>query len=187
MSTWTSKLALTAVAALAACDGFEPVTRTAPSAVMVPGDIVVTGPVGYCIDEGATRLGAGEAFVLLGSCAAITRDGAQPTPSDPTIMAVSVRSGVDVSLDELALLFSLEGAHVPGAEASAVLETDLEPDALFLRTNEGRAETWRALLPVSGTLISARVLYPPEEPTAPEVARAALDALAQALVAANTG
>ncbi|MEL7345075.1 MAG: hypothetical protein AAFN59_09485 [Pseudomonadota bacterium] len=189
MSTWTSKLALGAVLFLAGCgdgfDAFAPATRTAPDAVAVTGDIVVTGPAGYCVDEGATRLGQVEAFVLLGSCAAITRDGRQPSPRDPAIIAVSVRAGVDVSLDDLSTLFGGVEPPVPGDQNAAVLQADLGSDALFLRTSDGGTETWRALLPVAGTLISARILAAPATPMTPEATRAALDDLTQALVAAN--
>lgn len=185
MSTWTSKAALTAIALLAACEGYEPATRAAPSRVLVPGNVIVTGPAGYCIDQGATRLGEGEAFVLLGSCAAITRDGAQPTPQAPAIIAVSVRSGLDVSLDDLASLFT--PGSIPGDGSESVLSAERDNAVLFVKSDDGAGATWRALLPLDGNLISARVLSPPREPVSPESERAALGALARALRSANAG
>lgn len=81
MYIWTSRRRLAALAiALALLGGcFETealnrlgapaATPTGPNAISVlEGVITVAGPEGYCIDEGATREGANNAFVLIMRC-----------------------------------------------------------------------------------------------------------------------
>lgn len=187
MSTWTSKLALSASLFLAACQGtdlFAPATRTAPSEVLLPGNVVVTGPAGFCIDEVATRVSEAGAFILLGSCAAITRDGRQPAPENSAILAVSVRQGGAISLEDLEAVLD-NSASIPGTPGTSLVEKEVADGAILLKTTDDRGEDWRALMPVPGGLISARVLSAPQKPVGPETSKAMLGELASALSRAN--
>lgn len=185
MSTWTSRtgLLLAAGLGLAACDGGDIVgmglglSRSAPQAIAVAGDsVVVAGPPGYCVDRAASRDGQ-KAFVLLGSCASLTRSADSPSPAEPGIVTVVVSSDpaayidVDSSLPALtAFMKSDQGKAVlsrSGRSADVeVLGTRSQEGVLFLRLRDrsggplaGAApDYWRAILDVNDKLVTISVL-----------------------------
>ena len=66
---------------------------SAPTSVSVGDQITVAGPSGYCVDTSASRTGDSGAFVLLGSCASISRSLMAARPKYPAILTASVSGG----------------------------------------------------------------------------------------------
>lgn len=210
MSTWISKsVAQRAVAAtlamtLAAC------VATGPSgtrAVAVSGGAVtVTGPQGYCIDRGATREGASGAFVLFGTCAALTGSGAAGQPAKAAVLTASVGQPAAAGVDLAANLPAMANffRSVPGRAALSrsgdagtvrVDETGRSGDALYVRLSDRSAATgqsvepgyWRALIPVRGRIVTLAVLSPAQAPLTSSEQRALLDRFVARMRAANPG
>jgi hypothetical protein len=168
-----------AVLPLAACTGGLDfgsgvfATRDAPERVVVAErSVVVGGPVGYCVDPSATRDGV-KAFVLLGSCASITRDPDRARPLAPGLVTVVVSSDpatfVDVPTQARALgdYFRTpagRGALSRSGDAATVeiLDTRIRDGILFLHARDragglarGVADDyWRAFLSVNGRLVT---------------------------------
>jgi hypothetical protein len=180
MSTWISRiLGAAAVLPLAACSGGFDIgsgafaTRNAPERVLVAErSVVVGGPVGYCVDPAATRDGV-KAFVLLGSCASISRDPDQSRPEAPGLMTVVVSSDPATFVDvprqaaELGGYFRTEAGRAAlsrtGKAATVeVLDTRIRNGVLFLHARDtagGLArgvsnDYWRAFMSVNGRLVT---------------------------------
>ena len=216
MSTWISKgLFAGALLALAACaDGIEmglgaagqEMVRDAPDRVVVTGDrVIVAGPPGYCIDGSATRDTGNAAFVLLGSCASISRDPAQPRPAVPGLLTVSVAPSSVESPDFSGQVDLLE-AYVRSDEGRAalsrrgaaaeleILETLTVDGALYIHARDRSRvrgarignEYWRALMGVEGHLVTASGVSFADQPMTREAGLELLDSLAQRLRGVNT-
>ncbi|SLN35679.1 hypothetical protein PSA7680_01679 [Pseudoruegeria aquimaris] len=138
--------------------------------------VVIAGPAGYCVDLAASRQRDGEAFVLLGSCAAITQDARHREPAVRAVITASV-SGLEAGYTIAQTLPSLEryfrseeGRRILSrdgrAESIDVLETRTEGRVFYVRTRDlaqgaaagGSAEYWRAFFDVDGHIVSASVL-----------------------------
>jgi len=102
---------LIAILPLAACDaigaGTFGASDTSEPVRKVPlfgGEVVVSGPVGYCIDPTSLRRRGGGHVILLASCAGLTGQPAMTV--DPAVMTVSVlpadRDARQPTADELA-------------------------------------------------------------------------------------
>ncbi|MEL6642406.1 MAG: hypothetical protein AAFQ79_00615 [Pseudomonadota bacterium] len=213
MSTWISKaLIAAAVLTLAACeDGFDmglgiagqSLTRTAPEVVSVTSDsVIVAGPPGYCIDGSATRDTGTAAFVLMGSCASISRDPAQPRPAVPGILTVAVApSGAPAVADrtrELETYVRSEAGRAAlsrggDAQSLEILETITADGALYIHARDvetGRGgrigqEYWRALMGVEGHLVTASVVSFADQPMTRDMGLFLLEALAARLRVIN--
>lgn len=210
MCTWISKsaarrvAAATLVATLAAC------VATGPSgtrAVAVSGGAVtVTGPEGYCIDRGATRESASGAFVLFGTCAALTRSASAGQPARAAVLTASVGQPAAVGVDLAANLPAMAAffRSVPGRAALSrsgdagtvrVEETGKAGDALYIRLSDRSAAAgqsvepgyWRALIPVQGRIVTLAVLSPAQAPLTSSEQRALLDRFVARMRAANPG
>ncbi len=130
LARWPAMLALAGV--LAGCLGFAD-GKAVDSVLVARGEVGVAGPRGYCIDTGATRDTAAGAFVLLGSCAALSGNPRAPHPDRPAILTAAVSDAG-------------AGPSIAGALS------DL-PE--FLATRAGRASLSRTGDPDSVTLHSA--------------------------------
>lgn len=190
--------------AIAGCGAGIPVTRKAPEAVRVAGEsVVVAGPPGYCIDSAASGERAAGAFVLLGSCASLSRDASLPHPSEPGVLTVTVSPGeigpgtVSPLLSELEAFFRTDPGRAAlsrdGRAASvAILETRIEDGALFLHARDassprrGIAEDyWRALFGVNRRLVTLSVNGFSAAPLSDRAGLSTLDAFAARIRAAN--
>jgi hypothetical protein len=178
MSTWISRAgAGLAALALTGCSGFVDVGRAAPQTVSVAGDsVVISGPPGYCVDRSAVRDDLDGAFVLLGSCASISRDASRPHPEAPGLLTVTVSNGIIDNgnttgfLEDLAAFFKTDDGRSAlsrdGTAASVELvETRIEDDILYLHAKDssGQAlgvadEYWRALFGVRDRLLTVTVV-----------------------------
>ena len=163
--------ALGAAALLAACTAPVEVTRSLP----VSDGITIAAPPGYCIDRQASRVEEnGGAFVLLGSCAAISQDARAPQPATPGLLTVTVSDKPVLFNDEqigaaLGPFFkTTEGRAIlsrsGNPSAVDILDTDVTQDALILHfTDESVAqlglspEHWRALFRLDGRLVTVAV------------------------------
>ncbi len=178
MSTWISKVGPgLAVLVLTGCSGLVDVGRAAPQTVSVAGNsVVISGPPGYCVDRSAVRDDQDGAFVLLGSCASISRDASRPHPEAPGLLTVTVSNGVIDSgnatgfLEDLAAFFRTDDGRAAlsrdgNAESVDLLETRIEDGILYLHATDssGQAlgvadEYWRALFGVRDRLLTVTVV-----------------------------
>lgn len=207
MSMPISRLSATILAApllLAACLPAVEVGRAAPSAVRVAGDsVVVAGPSGYCIDpRSSIDSGAEGAFVLMGSCAAISRSARAPRPAEPALVSVTVSetpSGISVaelSADLAAYFKSPEGraalSRAGDPATVTILETRMFDGALYIRARDSSAggggmaaETWRAILNIGDRLLTVAVAGFAERPLSPSAGFATARDTARRIKAAN--
>lgn len=99
MSTWISDgrpsgqrrvwAVLAVLIPLAGCLEMPGAGPDAVRAVAVQrGDVVITGPRGYCVDPASVRRGQGTGFALLASCESLT--GQAAVRVEPAVMTVSV-------------------------------------------------------------------------------------------------
>lgn len=185
MSTWTSKaLFLSACLGLAGCQeldfsslglGGSLFSREAPAAVQVSrGEVTVSGPPGYCVEPQQLRDTDAGSFVLLGSCAAISNDGAQPRPDTLALLTVSVGPGAskaispaDAETVQTYVTTAAGRAQLSRSgrpETVEILETRTFGPALFVHARDlGQPsrlladDYWRALFTVKGRIISISV------------------------------
>lgn len=201
MFTWTSKVkkpfcAATWIAAslllVAGCEtqpmvtsaqGAKDLARLAPSKVSVtnPG-LVIAGPRGYCVDPSASTNAPDNAFVLLGSCAAIARTDAVPEPKTLAVLTATVRDNaggysIRQTMPVLDRYFrSDEGRKTLSrdnrAQTVQVMDTRQEGDAFFvLAKDQSRSiapelsdSSWRAFFDVEGRIVSASVVGTRQQP-----------------------
>jgi|SynMetStandDraft_2_1070026.scaffolds.fasta_scaffold06729_2 hypothetical protein len=210
MCIWTSKARATAsllVASLllAACFENASLSRatsrggdgpSGPAAVSVlDGSVTVTGPAGYCVDESGTRESANEAFVLLVRCVATRRNS--PILS-ATVTGLMAPGSADAdNLMRLGTFLDTRGGRRQlsrdgDASDVTIIETRVEDGALWLRIEDsGNPDTfepgyWRAILPVSGRVVTLSVLSSRAHPVAEERGLMVLRDFVAALRSRNT-
>jgi hypothetical protein len=210
MSTWISKggargasLALLALT-LAACVATGPAGTRAVA--VSGGAVTVAGPQGYCIDRAATREGASGAFVLFGSCAALTGSRAAGQPARPAVLTASVGrpavEGADLvaSLPAMAAFFrSTPGrAALSGSGDAGTVQVEKvsqSGDVLYIRLSDSAAAAgqsvepgqWRALTAIRGRIVTLAVLSPRRAPLSSAEQRAVLDQFVARMRRANAG
>lgn len=204
MSTWTSRGALLALLLAAGCAAPVDVARLAPERVRLAEGIVVAGPPGYCIDPRAVRETGAAAFVLLGSCAALSDGGIAAEPLAPGVLTVLVSpagGGAAFSASSAAQLrrfFESEAGRASlsaegRAETVEVLETRAEGGLMFVRardTSRGRPagvadDYWRAIFDLNGRLVTATVIGLETRPLASDDGLRTLAELTSRLVREN--
>lgn len=145
----------------------------APSQVQVMSKgFTVAGPKGFCIDRDAMREDAEGAFVVLGSCAAISGNPRDAKPSHPALLTASVTPAsapLDAeAFDRMVAFFSTEPGRIALARsdnASEVTVVDLfRDDGLVLvhaedgdRTGDVAGDYWRAVFQAAGHLVTVTV------------------------------
>lgn len=206
MSTWINRGpgAVALALALAACVATG--TSGTRAVAVSGGAVTVTGPQGYCIDRGATREGASGAFVLFGTCAALTGSASAGQPAQAAVLTASVgqpaAEGADLSatLPAMASFFP----SVPGRAALSrsgdagtvrVHEVTRAGDVLYIRLSDSAVAAdqsvqpgyWRALMPVRGRIVTLAVLSPARAPLTFADQRAILDRFVARMRGANAG
>lgn len=138
------------------------------------GAVTIAGPPGYCIESSATKESEVGAFVLLGSCAAITNSPRLAKPDTPALLTASVTSQkgttVENSLDRLKSFFESESGRAAlsrngDARSVQVLETLKADGALYLRIRDESPgalpglmnEYWRGVLDVGDRVVTITV------------------------------
>lgn len=181
MSIWTFRAATPlalSLSILSGCLDAPGFGATAPQTVAVAqSSVVIGGPKGYCIDRSASRLNGDSAFVLLGSCAAITRKATVGGVARPAVLTASVTrepgDGPGLLADPAALK-----RYVASPAGRAALARDTSPDSvrilgtigengaflIHLRDSSqaeipGMEQTyWRGLTELNGRLVAVSVL-----------------------------
>ncbi|MBN2907654.1 MAG: hypothetical protein JXJ18_13170 [Rhodobacteraceae bacterium] len=179
---------LVAALALSGCVGTGPqagsgtggfaFSRAAPQKLAVAGGTVtIAGPQGFCIDGRASRDGADGAFVLMASCAAITRNRKAPVPPEEALLTASVspQPGPGGSAKDRALVLKRYFASDEGRAAlardgrpgSIAIDEMRDRDGLFLIHARDRSaglasglrdDFWRAIFEVNGRIVTASVV-----------------------------
>ncbi|WP_347312355.1 hypothetical protein [Defluviimonas sp. SAOS-178_SWC] len=211
MSTWISKAGLVASVCLAlgACVPGAPLLSggTATRAIAVSGGaVVVTGPQGYCIDRSAVRDRPDAAFVLFGTCAALSGSASAGQPARPALLTAAVLPNAPEA-PALAASFPVLAAFfrsAPGraalsrsgkGEAVEVLDVTSKDDVLFLHVKDSSAATgpavdadyWRAVLALRGRMVTLSALGLKDRPLSSSEKRRVLEALVAQMRAANAG
>ena len=204
MSIWISRpgfLAAPLLLALTGCAAGPDVgkanfgiSRNAPKSIAVADkSIVIAGPPGYCIDRAGSRLNGGSAFVLLASCASISRRADAGAPSSPGILTASVARATSQGPSLGASLGTLEAfvaspagraalARDGRAESVEILDIRREAGALMIRlrdTSQGAMSGmedvyWRGLSDVNGRLVAVSMLSFSDRPLPKEAGLATL-------------
>lgn len=217
MSTWTSRgpaaqgaarkgAALLLTLALSGCV-VAGTSGPAPRAVAVAGGAVtVAGPAGYCIDGSASRDAAAGAFVLLGTCAALSGSAAAGQPAKPAVLTASVvpgagdEAGFVAAFPAMARFFgSATGraalSRAGRAETVQVAGVTSRGDVMFLNLTDTAALSgqrvepgyWRAILTLRGHLVTLSVMSLADRPLGAAEKRQVLDAFVARMRAANGG
>lgn len=179
---------------------------SAPTSVSVGDQITVAGPSGYCVDTSASRTGDSGAFVLLGSCASISRSLMAARPKYPAILTASVSGGgpdtdtFKASFPSMAKFLSSAAGRAAlsrsGKAASVnIAQIGSAGDAMTIRATDTAAapgqnvepEYWRALMSIKGQIVTLTVMGLKDKPLSSEVKRALLDAFIARIRAVNAG
>ena len=195
---------------LAACvtEGAGPATgKPAPARMAVSGGaVVVGGPQGYCIDTGASRDGQDAAFVLLGSCAAISGSFRALSPKRPGVLTASVAAGqadagtFSASFPAMARFLSSPAGRAAlsrsGKAESIVIRSITSADGVMFVHAEDKApapgqdldaDYWRALLVVKGRVVTLSVLALSDKPLTAEAKKTLLEGFVAKIRALNGG
>lgn len=145
----------------------------APAQVRVlSGSFAVSGPRGFCIDQGATREDSAGAFVLLGSCSAISgnpRDAKARKPAVLTASVVPAATGIDTAaLDRMAAYFATDAgraalARADGGGQVSLLDLSREPGLVLIHAADHEpapgmsADYWRGVFDAGASLVTVTV------------------------------
>lgn len=161
---------------------------------VVAGSVIVSGPVGFCVDTLASRDGESSAFVLMGSCRALGAGIFAPAPRTSAILTASViagGAGFAADIEGLASFFAGEAGRAAlsrsGDPASVeVLETLGWNDAFLIHAQDSSAadgtgqdvepDYWRAILGINGQLVTLTALGHRSRPLSAAQKRAVLGA-----------
>ncbi|ARC87311.1 hypothetical protein [Rhodovulum sp. MB263] len=165
--------------------------------IVADGRVAIVAPYGFCVDESASRDDEDGAFVLLASCAALTRGAEAAVPAEDAILTVSVAPspGPGGSPEDRALVLRRYFASELGRAVLArsgdpadveLLGTDTR-GAVFLVHSvdrgpglaEGlRPDSWRAVFEANGRIVTAAATGFASRPIGDQSARALLQDLA---------
>ncbi|MCB2109438.1 MAG: hypothetical protein H6895_04070 [Defluviimonas sp.] len=206
MSTWTSKPARRLCRALAlalAVAGPAVAEDSAPRAVSVSqGGLVVTGPSGYCVDMHASRDGTAGAFVLFGTCAALSGKSGFGRPSRPGVLTASVIDGAPAEgiaslLPEMAAFFATPAgkralSRSGNPETVELRGSYIEGTTLYLDIVDRAASAqrvapgyWRAVLALNGRTVSLSVMSLADDPLGESEKRRLLQSFVARMKSAN--
>lgn len=189
MSIWTSKpTAFVLIAALAGCVGVGGFS-TPRSAPVLGGALNVGVPAGYCVDRKASREKKDSAVILMGRCA-------DNLSAAAALVTVSVGPGGSAGVmtaggPALAAFFkSPQGRATLSRDGRAsdvrVLQAIGVGTALLLHlTDREQGEYWRAVVGMSGRLVTISASGTEESPLPPELGRKLVDQSLAALTLAN--
>ncbi|PIE16071.1 MAG: hypothetical protein CSA68_04225 [Rhodobacterales bacterium] len=178
--------------------------QPAPEQVSVSGkQVVIAGPKGFCIDPTETRDKAENAFVLLGSCQAISNSLFKPAPKVPAVLVATVSghtksAPIAESTDTLRKFFASEPGRAAlsrdgKAETVEVLKTSSRDGVFYIHARDSSHEAlagageeyWRALFNIKGRIVSASVFGLKEKPIPAATGYALLSDFTQRIRAKN--
>ncbi len=161
----------------ASTGGIGTTTKAARDITVTPDSIVISGPPGYCVDPSSSQGNAVIPFVVMGNCAAISRNSRDAQPAYKAVLTASVgdvgsgdalMQGGDDLLTEF--FWSDEGRQTLSRSGDPsqleLLDSFISNDIYFIHTNDTSRsmlldispEEWRAYFDVRGRLISLAVL-----------------------------
>jgi hypothetical protein len=166
----------------------------APQRLSVAGGaVVVAGPEGYCVDRPASRNAEAGAFVLVASCAALSRKSNAPRPRVPALLTASVTgappAGADLARQVArmkAFFASAEGraalARDGRAESIEIIQMFARDGAFLIHARDASAgaapalgpEYWRAIFEVNGRMVTASVAAFADRPISDDAGQATL-------------
>ncbi|MDV7141335.1 hypothetical protein R3X27_01430 [Tropicimonas sp. TH_r6] len=139
--------------------------------------VVVSAPRGYCIDRLATLSGQTAAFVLLGSCRAITGDSRAARPETPGLLTAAVDgSGTQFPSEaELSRFFASDTGRAALSRSGDPLAMTLgasynRQGVFYLHASESddttkqRAQSWRAVFELNGRMVTTTLRDLPGQP-----------------------
>lgn len=178
--------------------------KPAPRALaLLNGGIVIQGPTGYCFDMTVLRSEAANAFVVLGSCAALEGRGQQGKQS--AILTATVTTPAELGAP-LAQTFPAMAAFLqsePGraalsragdARSVRVVSVSASDDVLYLRAADAAASVWgqpveqdywRAVFEVNGRYVTLATLGLKDRPLGAAEKRRLLEAFVRSVRKAN--
>lgn len=179
-------------------------TGGAPAEAVVTSDlVVVTGPPGFCIDDGATRAEGDTAFVLLGNCAAISGSRRAAQPDVPVVLTAAISDASDEgsiaeSVSDLDTYFRSEDgmrllSRTQDPESVTILETAVRGDMFLLHATDTSAgavegvgdDYWRAYMDLGPRIATLSVLALEEAGVTREQSLATLMSFTGSVQAAN--
>lgn len=213
MSTWTSSpeifLAALCCAAVIFCASLgnasafrgEQVEQVAIGATSLPvleDSVVISAPNGYCIDPLATLAGQRAAFVMMGSCRAITGDVHATEPQVHGLLTASVGGGAKAlpSHGELSRFFA-------SPDGRAALSRTGDPKGMELGTSYSRGgvfylhaseydgdpamggQSWRAVFEINGRTVTATLRDLPGHPIPANEGFRTVERLVDQIIAAS--
>lgn len=137
--------------------------------------VTISGPRGFCVDPSATKDRDGQAFVLLGNCAAITRSSDVPQPRVRALLTAAVREtdAIEVASQSDALAAFLRSdagrtmlSRDQDPESVEILDSFQRGDVLYVHARDDSAgyapgmspDHWRAIFDLEGRVVSVAVL-----------------------------
>ena len=193
MYIWTSKAHCFALSLLLAGCQMEPGAFAAPGQTgaisVLGGAISVAAPSGYCVDQKSARQQADGAVVLMGRCSG--RSSLAPAVISVTIGAAGSAGVVADGGAALAAFFQTVGGRAALSRTSMAENVQIvqaaNSDGVFtLRIAEaGVGDYWRAIVGVSGRLVTLSVQGPAGSSLDAVTGRKLLGASVMAMRSAN--
>lgn len=205
-------ISLLAPLALVACGEIPDVTsafggslflREPVREVSVADDsVTIAGPFGYCIDTASLESGEAGVFVLLGSCASLSRARDAGRPRVPGILTATVSefegASSSDSVQRLAAFLQTEDgrralSRSGDPDTVQIIWARPEGDALYLHARDTSPDPlpdvspayWRAFLAIEGRIVTVSVVPFAERPMSPDTGLRTLDAFVRQVEARN--
>lgn len=172
---------------------------------VLDGSVIVAGPPGFCVDTSTSHDDGTGAFVLMGSCASISRSLIATRPKTPAILTATIsRSAPDgpplvASFPELAKFLASDAGRAAlsrsgNAKTVAIALVTAIDDVMYVRASDSAAaqgrevdpEYWRALFQVNGQIVTVTVLGLTEYPIDADAKRALLDQMVTKIKASSS-
>lgn len=139
------------------------------------GKIVIAAPRGFCVDPKTLRDAPGASFVLFGHCPAMARDPAQPRPSAPVLLSVTLGPEDNLSdsarIKTIAAFFETDIGRATLARSGRTEDVDLiearpGQGRLLLKIRDRSAPAsvaeaqvfWRMITVIEGRIASLSVM-----------------------------
>jgi len=137
--------------------------------------VLIAGPAGYCVDRTQTRDSDRGVFVLLASCASVAKNSRAAKPHAPAMLTASVSHSNNARIIDSMQRLDTYFKTGPGQAALArdgqarsvsVLRTQKSAGVYYLHVVDKSpnyqvglsTEYWRALLDVSGRIVTLNVI-----------------------------
>lgn len=168
------------------------------------GKVIVAGPAGFCVDTSTSHDDGSGAFVLMGSCASISRSLIATRPKTPAVLTATISPGAPdgpplaASFPEMAKFLASDTGRAAlsrSGKANTVtigLITAID-DVMYVRASDTAAaqgrevepEYWRALFQVNGQIVTVTALGLTDYPIDADAKRALLDQMVTKIKASS--